>query len=336
MGENMIVKVKEYQEKLLEGVKKLVESENFMDFLKFSSKFRSYSFGNILLIWTQRPNATQVAGMKTWNALGRTVKKGEKGIMIFAPFLKKVKRAIGTEESPAPDVTADSLEKTRSQEKEEQTLVGFKSVYVFDVSQTEGKPLPELEVGKPSMDDGDAEELFGKILKASPVPVDFEEIVGSSNGYYMPKERKIVLSNVLTAAQRCKTLLHELAHYLSLDPANAGDFSRSREGLIAEATVRPDVIVIAGDVFDERQPYDSPAFLAADRYMRRLSGIAPVLIVKGTPSHDGQTLKFFETERVYVSEMPEQVFLTPGGFIRANRTVPGDAKALFSCMPSVS
>src|SRR3972149_6167650 len=230
----MVIKVKEYQEKLLEGVKKLVESKNFMDFLKFSSKFRSYSFGNVLLIWTQRPNATQVAGMKTWNALGRTVKKGEKGIMIFAPFLKKVKRAIGTEESPAPDVTAESLEKTRSQEKEEQTLVGFKSVYVFDVSQTEGKPLPELEVGKPSMDDGDAEELFGKILKASPVPVDFEEIVGSSNGYYMPKERKIVLSNVLTAAQRCKTLLHELAHYLSLDPANAGDFSRSREELIAE------------------------------------------------------------------------------------------------------
>ena len=230
----MVIKVKEYQEKLLEGVKKLVESKSFIDFLQFSSKFRRYSFGNVLLIWTQRPNATRVAGMKTWNALGRTVKKGEKGIMIFAPFLKKVKRAIGTEESPAPDVTAESLEKTRSQEKEEQTLVGFKSVYVFDVSQTEGKPLPELEVGKPSMDDGDAEELFGKILKASPVPVDFEEIVGSSNGYYMPKERKIVLSNVLTAAQRCKTLLHELAHYLSLDPANAGDFSRSREELIAE------------------------------------------------------------------------------------------------------
>lgn len=104
----------------------------------------------------------------------------------------------------------------------------------------------------------------------------------------------------------------------------------------AESTVRPDVIVIAGDVFDERQTYDSPAFLAADRYIRRLSRIAPVLIVKGTPSHDGQTLKFFENERVYVSEMPEQVFLTPGGFIRANRTVPGDAKALFSCMPSVS
>lgn len=104
----------------------------------------------------------------------------------------------------------------------------------------------------------------------------------------------------------------------------------------AESTVRPDVIVIAGDVFDERQTYDSPAFLAADRYIRRLSRAAPVLIVKGTPSHDGQTLKFFENERVYVSEMPEQVFLTPKGFVRSNGTVPGDAKALFSCMSSVS
>jgi len=106
--------------------------------------------------------------------------------------------------------------------------------------------------------------------------------------------------------------------------------------MIVESTIRPDVIVIAGDVFDERQTYDSPAFLAADRYIRRLSRAAPVLILKGTPSHDGQTLKFFENERVYVSEVPEQVFLTPGGFIRANGTVPGDAKALFSCMPTVS
>ena len=110
------------------------------------------------------------------------------------------------------------------------------------------------------------------------------------------------------------------------------DFAAKR----AESSVRPDAIVIAGDVFDERQTYDSPAFLAADRYIRRLSRTAPVLIVKGTPSHDGQTLKFFENERVYVSEAPEQVLLTDRGFIKYNGTVPGEAKALFSCLPSVS
>lgn len=110
------------------------------------------------------------------------------------------------------------------------------------------------------------------------------------------------------------------------------DFAAKR----AESSVRPDAIVIAGDIFDERQTYDSPAFLAADRDIRRLSRTAPVLIVKGTPSHDGQTLKFFENERVYVSEAPEQVLLTARGFSKYSGTVPGDAKALFSCLPSVS
>src|SRR3989337_436967 len=92
------------------------------------------------------------------------------------------------------------------------------------------------------------------------------------------------------------------------------DFAAKR----AESSVRPDAIVIAGDVFDERQTYDSPAFLAADRYIRRISRTAPVLIVKGTPSHDGQTLKFFENERVYVSEAPEQVLIedVPGYYDR--------------------
>ena len=231
----MVIKVKEYQEKLLEGVKKLIESKSFTDFLRFSSKFRKYSFGNVLLIWTQRPNATRVAGMRSWNSLGRTVRKGEKGIMIFAPFLKKVKKAVKSDENSGPDVTAESVEATESaQGMEMQTLAGFKGVYVFDVSQTEGKPLPELEIGMPCMDIGDAEDLFKRILGASPVPVDYEEIVGDSNGYYLPKEKKIVLSNALTSEQRCKTLLHELAHHLSLEEIGEARIDRNREELIAE------------------------------------------------------------------------------------------------------
>ncbi|MCR4288563.1 MAG: ArdC-like ssDNA-binding domain-containing protein [Deltaproteobacteria bacterium] len=231
----MVIKVKEYQEKLLEGVKKLIESKSFADFLRFSSKFRKYSFGNVLLIWTQRPNATRVAGMRSWNSLGRTVKKGEKGIMIFAPFLKKARKTVMSDENSAPDVTVESVEAAESaQGKEMQTLVGFKGVYIFDVSQTEGKPLPELEIGRPCMDIGDAEDLFKRILGASPVPVDYEEIIGDSNGYYMPKEKKIVLSDALTSEQRCKTLLHELAHHLSLEEIGEARIDRSREELIAE------------------------------------------------------------------------------------------------------
>jgi len=98
----------------------------------------------------------------------------------------------------------------------------------------------------------------------------------------------------------------------------------------------PDAVVIAGDLFDERQAYDSPAFASAVRFVRSLSEIAPVLIVKGTYSHDGSTLKFFENERVLVSEAPEQVALTRKGFIRLDGPIPEDTLALFSCLPSVS
>ncbi len=86
----MIIKVKEYQEKLVRGVRKVLESKEFKEFLSFSARFRRYSFNNTLLIWCQRPRATRVAGMKAWNFMGRYVKKGEKGVAIFAPLLKKV------------------------------------------------------------------------------------------------------------------------------------------------------------------------------------------------------------------------------------------------------
>jgi len=99
----------------------------------------------------------------------------------------------------------------------------------------------------------------------------------------------------------------------------------------------PDVVVLAGDLFDERQTYDSQTFLAAMDFVRRLSGHAPVLIVKGTPSHDGHTLEFLRSERVYVSEKPEQVPLTEDGLLESYDIGPlSRAKAVFSCLPSIS
>ncbi|MFQ5650293.1 MAG: exonuclease SbcCD subunit D, partial [bacterium] len=99
----------------------------------------------------------------------------------------------------------------------------------------------------------------------------------------------------------------------------------------------PDVVVLAGDLFDERQTYDSQTFLAAMDFVRRLSGHSPVLIVKGTPSHDGHTLEFLRSERVYVSESPEQVVLTKDRTLESYAGGPlSRAKALFSCLPSVS
>lgn len=199
-----MININEYHKKLVNGVNQVMESESFKEFMEFSAKFRNYSFNNTLLIWVQRRGVTHVAGLKAWNSLDRRVKKGEKGIVIFAPlFRKEKKKGINTS-------TKDDIE------PESKKLVGFRAVRVWDVEQTVGKPLPELRTETPIMD-GDPEELYLKILLASPISVGYEEIKGRANGYYMPKEQKIIIAKNLKTEQRSKTLLHELAHHLIIN-----------------------------------------------------------------------------------------------------------------------
>jgi len=227
----MMLKVKEYQGKLIEGVKKVLESNGFREFLDFSSRFRGYSFGNTLLIWVQCPKASRVAGIKTWNSLGRRVKKGEKGIVIFAPVTKDVKKK---QTETSADNSIEEAQNPENKADTERTLIGFKAVRVWDVGQTEGKAMPELEIGKPVMD-GDAGVLFKKIMRASPVDVDYEDIAGDTKGYYLPKEKKIFLSNAITREEQCKTLLHELAHHIVMSERNGFQLiDRSVHEAIAE------------------------------------------------------------------------------------------------------
>lgn len=202
-----MLKIKEYQNKLIDGVKTVLESRSFKEVMEFSTRFRKYSFNNTILIWLKYPQASRVAGIKTWNEIGRHVKKGEKGIAIFAPLLKKTK-----------------------EEKEEVRLIGFRAVYVWDVEQTEGEPMPEVDIAPPVMD-GDPEKLFQKVLLSSPVPVSYEEIKGKAKGYYLIKEKWIVLPNNLTPEQRTKTLLHELAHHVYI--TDSKEWEKSKKDLPA-------------------------------------------------------------------------------------------------------
>ncbi|MEE8574700.1 MAG: ArdC family protein [Thermodesulfobacteriota bacterium] len=219
-----MINIKEYHKKLVEGIKQVIESESFRELIEFSTKFKNYSFGNTLMIWTQRKDANHVAGMIAWNSLGRKVNKGERGITIFAPIFKKVKKKdaeTGTEEGA-------EIERSRP--------IGFRAVRVWDVTQTTGKPVPELKIETPVMD-GDREELYLKIVLASPVSVGYEEIKSGANGYYMPKEQKIVIAKNLKAEQRSKTLLHELAHHLTIngsDEKESKKLDRSTGEVIAE------------------------------------------------------------------------------------------------------
>ena len=129
------------RERLTQAIESIVTGEDWQRMLKTAAKFRRYSFHNQLLIFCQRPDATRVAGFRKWQQLGRNVRKGEKGLAILAPC--KYRTTIETEDH---------------EEQILQSIRGFRVVYVFDISQTEGDDIPDLDAVRPKLLDGDAKE----------------------------------------------------------------------------------------------------------------------------------------------------------------------------------
>ncbi|AII59460.1 LtrC-like protein [Dehalococcoides mccartyi CG4] len=189
------------------GVEGIQDSYQFRIFLTTMAKFHDYSIGNLILIMLQKPDATRVAGFSTWKDLYRWVKKGEKGIAILAPCMPPKKKIL----EPSETETAQDEEET------EIRPIYFKVVYVFDVSQTEGKPLPEFEV--PPLTGQANEELLGQVLhlaESQGLEVSFESKTDQDpdiKGYYTGKT--IWVRPEESRAQQLKTLLHEVAHYYS-------------------------------------------------------------------------------------------------------------------------
>jgi len=177
------------------------------------AKFHDYSIGNLILIMLQKPNATRVAGFGTWRDLGRWVKKGEKGIAILAPCMPPK----GTKTTPHEETEAEEGETKEERERGDIRPLYFKVVHVFDVSQTEGKPLPEFEV--PALTGEANEDLFNdvmRLVKKEGVEVSFEPRPDQDpdiKGMYFGKT--IWVKPEESRAQQLKTLLHEVAHYYS-------------------------------------------------------------------------------------------------------------------------
>lgn len=195
---------------LEEGVKNVFSSERYREYLKAMARFHRYSFGNIILIAMQRPDATRVAGMTTWNQLGRTVKKGEHGIKILAPIITKhtVRNAV-MDETGCPMVDI----KTNQPVVEEQTLTvrrGYRTVHCWDISQTTGEDLPTLAQDLQGRVQ-DYERLKAALTQVAQCPVSFRKTKGEK-GSYSPGQHRIVISNELSELQSVKTLVHELAH----------------------------------------------------------------------------------------------------------------------------
>lgn len=197
------------QEKLMSGVKEIYESGKWAEYIAVMSRFPHYSINNCILIASQCPEASYVCGYKKWNEFNRNVVKGESGIMIFAPIKGKVQV-----EEPIYDANNHPVlneDGTQAKEKVEREYKSFRPCYVFDVSQTEGDPLPTLAS---QLKDGveDFEKLKDAFMVVSPVPISFEDIPGSANGYYAPKSGKIVVQSDMSQLQTIKTMIHEIAH----------------------------------------------------------------------------------------------------------------------------
>ena len=204
-------KVKEITDKLEQGVKELFESQKYADYLKVMSKFHNYSFNNSLLIAMQRPEATMVAGYTAWQAnFHRNVKKGEHGIRILAPSPYKVKKDI---DKVDPDTKQPVIGKDGVPVKEhvEVTIPAYKVTTIFDVSQTEGEPMPEIS-NNLTGDVKEYERFFEAIRAISPVPISVRDINSAANGFYDGTEKGIVIKAGLSQAQTLKTAIHEVSH----------------------------------------------------------------------------------------------------------------------------
>lgn len=205
-------KVQEITEKLEQGIKELFESEKYKTYLNTMSKFHNYSFNNTMLIAMQKPDATLVAGFKAWQKnFDRHVKKGGKGIRILAPAPYKIKE----ERDKIDPVTQELLlDKDGNPQKEEVeiTIPAFRAVSVFDVAQTDGKPIPELAAKELLSDVEGYQDMIRAVEAISPVPIELEEIAGDSKGYYDREAKRIAVQENMSESQTLKTMIHEVAH----------------------------------------------------------------------------------------------------------------------------
>jgi len=205
-------KLKEITDRLEQGIAELFDSERYREYLKVMSKFHNYSFRNTVLIAMQKPDASLVAGFSAWkNNFERNVMKGQKGIKIIAPSPYKIKQEMQKIDphTQKPIIGKDGKPVT---EEKEVTIPAYKVVSVFDVSQTEGKELPDIAVDELTGDVDRYKDFFAALEKTSPVPIAFENIEGGSHGYYHLEDKRIAINEGMSELQTLKTAIHEIAH----------------------------------------------------------------------------------------------------------------------------
>ena len=204
-------RLREITDGIEQGIKELFESEKYMRYLSVMSRFHRYSVNNTMLIYMQKPDATLVAGYNKWkDQFERHVKKGEHGITIIAPtpYKKKIE-----EQKLDPDTKAPILDKDGKiiTEEKEIEIPMFRPVKVFDVSQTDGKPLPEL-ASSLSGNVPNYEAFMEALRRSAPVPITFEAMAADTDGYFSADHQKIAIRQGMSEVQTVSATVHEIAH----------------------------------------------------------------------------------------------------------------------------
>ena len=204
-------RLREITDGIEQGIKELFESEKYMRYLSVMSRFHRYSVNNTMLIYMQKPEATLVAGFNKWkNQFERHVKKGEHGITIIAPtpYKKKIEEMKRDPDTHAPILDADG--KAVMEEKEIEIPM-FRPVKVFDVSQTDGRPLPELSSSL-SGTVPHYEAFLEALRRSAPVPIEFEPMAANTDGYFSPDQQRIATREGMSEVQTVSATVHEIAH----------------------------------------------------------------------------------------------------------------------------
>ena len=204
-------RLREITDGIEQGIKELFESEKYMRYLSVMSRFHRYSVNNTMLIYMQKPDATLVAGFNKWkNQFERHVKKGEHGITIIAPtpYKKKIEEMKRDPDTHAPILDADGK---AVMEKKEIEIPMFRPVKVFDVSQTDGKPLPEL-ASSLSGTVPHYEAFLAAVRRSAPVPIEFEPMADNMDGYFSPERQRIAIREGMSEVQTVSAAVHEIAH----------------------------------------------------------------------------------------------------------------------------
>ena len=222
-------KTKEIFNKIVDGVTSIIDSGEYAKFLKFSRNFHNYSFNNIVLIFSQMEEATQVAGFKAWKNMGRKIKPGSKGIQIIYPMRKKYTTKIEGQKT----LLEDGKEK---QEEKTVEYLTYRPTYVFDISQTVGEPMP-LEDKR--LQSNNMKDFFTFLNSYSPFPIIEEDEIGSAQGYWSPRNKHIVLKKSLSLDDKVSVLLHELTHALY------DDFNYKEDRNLSETFVESVAFIVA-------------------------------------------------------------------------------------------